>query len=427
VFTARVIFTGRSIEALTREASFFRSLGVHDRRVGDWAVGIVQERFWGVPSHWPHLVLMTDFIYWKGETFFIDGAHGNGLLTRILPIVGARVSCSRSRPARDAIVDLRLLRETPPEGGARLIGYVREPEVFAGVFGPPIPPSFAAGARIHVTGPAGTETIKTDETGIYQLDGLRPGDYKLQLAMPENQVAGFWDQEGSPAKVHLDSNGSVEYNFDLFWNARIEGHVKDDSGKSARIWVMLLSDDGRSLPGNVRFFLKTDPDGSYQINKIPPGRYIVMVNPDGPYDEWPYDVQYYRSALHAQEAQILELGAGQQIKGIDFTVPRLAERMVQVRVTSPNGGGAADASICVAYEHTKNFASPTTASRIKDTDQNGPGVIHLYGNSRVRVFAAQYVENEKTKQTDTYYSHPVEAAADKVPENIQLVLTSPQP
>jgi hypothetical protein len=219
----------------------------------------------------------------------------------------------------------------------------------------------------------------------------------------------------------------VEYNFDLFWNGRIEGHVKDDSGKPARIWVMLLSDDGRNLPGNVRFFLKTDPDGSYQINKIPPGRYIVMVNPDGPYDEGPYNVQYYRSALHAEEAQRLELSAGQQIRGIDFTVPHLAERMVQVRVTWQNGSGAAGASICVAYEHTKNFGSLSTASRIKDADQNGLGVIHVYGNSRVRLFAAQLVDNEKEKRTDTYYSRPVEAEASKVPEKLDLVLTSPKP
>jgi len=170
VFTARVIYVGRSIEALTR-AGGLRSLGAYDRPVGDWAIGVVQERFWGVPSHWPHLVLMTNFIYWKGETYFIDGSRENGLITRMLPIVGARISCSRSRPAQDAIVDLRMLRETPPAGGARLIGYVRKPEVFTGVFGRPTVPNFAAAAKIDVTGPAGTKTITTDPAGIYQVDG----------------------------------------------------------------------------------------------------------------------------------------------------------------------------------------------------------------------------------------------------------------
>jgi hypothetical protein len=119
------------------------------------------------------------------------------------------------------------------------------------------------------------------------LDGLPPGDYTLQLAIPQNQVAGFFDGEASPAKVHLNSGGLVEHNFDLFWNGRIEGHVKDYSGKPAHIWVMLVSTDGSSLPGNVNFFLQTNPDGFYQVKKTPPGRYIVMVNPDGPYDEWP--------------------------------------------------------------------------------------------------------------------------------------------
>jgi hypothetical protein len=179
---------GRSIEALTRDASL-RLLGAHVRRVGDWAIGVVQERFWGVPSHWPHLVLMTNFIYWKGETYFIDGLRENGLLTRILPIVGARISCSRSRPAEDAIVDLRVLRQAPPAGGARLIGYVKRPKVYTGVFGPPTATNFATGAIIDVTGPAGTETITTDQTGIYQVDGLPPG---LPTAPKHAKQSGGW-------------------------------------------------------------------------------------------------------------------------------------------------------------------------------------------------------------------------------------------
>ena len=222
VFTARVIFVGRSIEALTRDAGL-RSLAAYDRRVGDWAIGVVQERFWGVPSHWPHLVLMTNFIYWEGETYFIDGSRGNGFLTRMLPIVGAGINCSRSRPAQYAVVDLRVLREAPPASGTRLIGYVERPEVFTGIFGPPTEPNFVAGARIDVTGPTGTKTITTDQTGIYQLDGLPPGDYTLRLAGPDNQVESFANEQTSPARVHL---GSGLQECDLLWNGLVQGQVK---------------------------------------------------------------------------------------------------------------------------------------------------------------------------------------------------------
>ena len=426
VFTARVIFVGRSFYALTHDSGM-NLPGFHDPRVGDWAIGVVQERFWGLPSWGPHLVLLTNFIYWKGETYFIDGSHENGLLTWALPIVGAGISCSRSRPVQDALIDLRVLREAPPTGGTQLIGYVRPPEVFRGGLAPPAPRSFLAGARIDVTGTNGTKKISTDETGIYQLDGLPPGDYTLQLAIPQNQVAGFFDGEVSPAKVHLNSGGLVEHNFDLFWNGRIEGHVKDDSGKPAHVWVMLVSTDGSSLPGNVNFFLQTNPDGFYQVKKTPPGRYIVMVNPDGPYDEWPYDVQYYRSALRAQDAQALELAAGQQIKGIDFTVPRLTERTVRVRVTWPNGNAAPDTHVCVLYDNTKTYGALENANGIKDTDRNGVAVIHVYGNSRVRVFSWQSVDDDKGKRTGTYYSHPAESAANKIPDELTFVLTSAKP
>jgi hypothetical protein len=105
VLTARTIFVGRAFQALRGRE------GIHDRDVGDWAVSVVQERFWGVPPWRPHLVLLTNFIYRKGETYFIDGTRENGLLTRALPIVEARIGCSRLRLAQDAEVDLHLLRE----------------------------------------------------------------------------------------------------------------------------------------------------------------------------------------------------------------------------------------------------------------------------------------------------------------------------
>lgn len=228
VFTLRTIFVGRSIEALTR------GQGIHGLEVGDWAIGVVRERFWGVPSRWPHLMLMTNYIYWKDETYFIDGVRENGLLTRALPIVDARVGCSRSRPIQDALVDLRMLREAPPEGGTRLIGYVRKLEATTGVFQRPTAPVLVVGARINVTGTEGTKTIMTDEMGIYQLDGLPPGDYRLELAVPNNQVAGFSDREGAGIIVHLNDGGFVEHDFDLFRNGRIAGQVKRDSENSAK-------------------------------------------------------------------------------------------------------------------------------------------------------------------------------------------------
>jgi hypothetical protein len=218
VFTARVIFVGRSIEALLNSRGFFRDPqipGARDPRVGDWAVGVVQERFWGLFS-WSRLVLLTNFIYWKDATYFVDGSRGRGLLTRALPIVEGRVGCSRTKAAQDAVVDLRALHEAPSATGTRVLGYVREPETTcARGLTPPSPPRFAQGVRISVTGPTCTRIITTDQSGIYELDDLPPGDYSVELLDPHGQPVGFLGRPGSPAKLHLDGGRPVEQDFVL--------------------------------------------------------------------------------------------------------------------------------------------------------------------------------------------------------------------
>ena len=88
----------------------------------------------------------------------------------------------------------------------------------------------------------------------------------MRLAMPENQVAGFWDQEGSPAQVHLNADELAERDFDLFWNGRIEGYVRDDFGEPARASVKLTSAEGEEL-ARQREFLPADQTGWLLSNK----------------------------------------------------------------------------------------------------------------------------------------------------------------
>lgn len=104
----------------------------HVRRVrgkwaGDWAIGVVQERFWGLPS-WAHLVLLTDAIFWDGQTFFISGERPRGILTRFLPIVDARPCTGVAARTADSEVHLRVLRHPLAASETRLTGVVRVPK-----------------------------------------------------------------------------------------------------------------------------------------------------------------------------------------------------------------------------------------------------------------------------------------------------------
>ncbi|HEY6467453.1 MAG TPA: hypothetical protein VIY69_15745 [Candidatus Acidoferrales bacterium] len=319
VFTTHIFFVGHSL-GLEIENLF--SHPTLDREAGDWAIGVVQERFWGLASWESHFVLLTDYVYWRGETYFVDGGHDEGLLTRFLPIVGGGINCSRTRPLAEAGVDLRLLHETNVSHGGHIIGYVREPQKFRGGWARPEPPVPAVGAKINVEGPTGSSVVTTDGLGLYELKDLPQGAYTLELNVPANQVEAWFD--ASTRKVHINEQSLVEESFDLAWNGRIEGRVLDRAGKPARVWVQLKSADGSQLPGDIRDYLQTKDDGSYEIEKIPPGRYFIAVDsplPDGSL----HTVEYYPSASRPEDAQVIELSEGQELKGVDLTVPWLSE------------------------------------------------------------------------------------------------------
>jgi hypothetical protein len=223
-FIVRVISVG-----LSPRAWFYTRFGqgaIREHRVGEWAIGIVQERFWGVPSSWPHLVMLTDNVYWPGETYFIDGERESTLVSHFIPVVSAQYACSRTKPIRMAALDLRILRH-PPSKGATIIGYVRQAEPYHGILARPWTPSYLSGAQVEVSGPGRKTTLTTDASGIYQLGDLAAGDYTVQLLVPDGEtvarvpvVGDFGKTEESIRNLHLDRDGIVQTNFDLEWPSK---------------------------------------------------------------------------------------------------------------------------------------------------------------------------------------------------------------
>jgi hypothetical protein len=416
VFTAKVLFAGRSLSAMFNSNSIFRGDAalIKERSAGDWALGVVKERFWGLPG-WTSLVLLRNYIYWDGETYFIDGYREGKLLTRLFPIVEGGIGCSRTRVVQEAAPDLRLLHKPPPEGHTRIIGSVRGPDMPTPGLARPVP-AFALGARINVTGPSGTVTVTTDSSGVYELDDLAPGDYTVKLVSIDDQAARFWESDGKPVQVHLNDGGIVENGFWLLWNGSIEGHVKDDAGNPAYAELILVNTDDR-FPVRGRYsFQMSAKDGSYRFREVPPGRYIVKLNPEGPHDRSPYDLQYYPEGVSRQSAKVFDLAAGQKAEGADFQVSRLKKRRIQVRVIFADGTPGAGAHVSVAYENTNQNESWTGTNWVAGTDQNGLAVIHTYGRSKVRLFA------EKAGYPESFSSQSIQLAADQTPDRIDLVL-----
>jgi len=189
--------------------------------------------------------------------------------------------------------------------------------------------------------------------------------------------------------------------------------------------LLLLNPDGTDTIPRVAGFQQTDANGHFRISEIPNGRYKLMVNPWGPQKGSEYAPVYYPSATTFSEAQIIELSDGEHVRSADFVVPRLQERKMQVRVTWPNGKAIDGAWVYVAYENTRAFASPNNASHVAITDHNGQATFSVFGKSRIRIYAEEPVNDLKGPPFfSSRYSVPADFDADKVPETLDLVVTT---
>lgn len=136
------------------------------------ALGLVEERFWGL--HWweRHIVFISDYDFRRGKTYFVEGQNSAGLLTRFFPVV-VTSHCGQTSLAKES-VELRVLRDGVPQGSARIIGIVRSMGSFD-----PLP-----NAQVLIKGPAGTVVRTTDAEGIYDSNGMLPGLYRVEIAPP---------------------------------------------------------------------------------------------------------------------------------------------------------------------------------------------------------------------------------------------------
>jgi hypothetical protein len=409
VFTARLIYVGhKNTDRLGWQA-------------GDWTIGVVQDRFWGLPRWNSHLVLLTHAIFWEGETYFIDGRWAEGLMTRFLPIVEAG-PCARTRPLVDATLEMRVLHKEPSSQGSRIIGYVRKPEGFRGGLRPPTPHIPFTGARISVTGSSGTTIASTDEEGIYEVGGLPPDDYTVTLALPETQSAPLRKLK----KEDFAHSKLIEQDFQVTWDGSIEGTIRDAAGGPIQTWLLLLNPDGTDTIPQVAGLQRTDASGHFRIGEIPFGRYKLVVNPWGPQEDSPYPPVYYPSAERLSDAQVFEIADGQHISDANFVLPRLAQKQkkMEARVTWPDGHVIDGAWVFVAYDHTKGFDSPNDASHVAITDHNGQASFSVFGKSRIRIYAEESVNDLKGPPFfSSRYSVPAEFEADKVPDKLDLVVT----
>ena len=406
-FTARLILVGHRAK-------------VSGRWGGNWAIGIIQERFWGWPSWAPPFVLLIDNAYFEGKTYFVDGRRNiGGLLTRILPIVGSGRCGNLAGPVALLAPELHLLRHPAQAAGSRLIGRVIKQDDFAYWYAePPKALTVFAGVTVRVTGSSGTRFATTDSEGIYEVDGLPPDSYIIEvLGLPDTRIA--WPRKIEVTKADLVGDRAIEVWHTVDWNGTMEGQVRDAAGAPAHVHLELRE---LNTPLIRVAPVETGADGAFRIAKLSPGHYLLIANPDGPDDNSPYAGQFFPAVANPQDEGLFAIGEGQHIRNLSYSVKRLAPQNLQVRVTWPNGQPVDAASVYVAYEDAHGYEPIAYSRHTSTANRDGRANIHVFGNSRIRVWA-MYSHWDGTANRSNF-SPALEFAADKLPRHLDLVLSS---
>lgn len=419
---------------------------VDDHWGGDWAVGVVEESFWGLPAWFPHFVLLINNTYWENTTVLVSGGREQGILTRFLPIVDTRLGCGYfSYRMPDAQIYLRLLRKPPASAMNRITGYVRSRRPVGSASGSSgqsttiVPHMYSAwpigaykelfrgdsvryvampGAIVRVTGSSGSWDFMTDQDGIYLTSDLPAGGYTVQLLNPPpNQVSHF-ERVG---RYGMSGKGFWTLNLSTQWAGTIEGNVRDVSGKPGFAFLELQNADGASVGSEMAYEAKTNDDGTFLFAGLPMGgRYLLRMNPYGPQEYSPYAPLYYPSAERREEGEVLEINEKERhVQNLNFKVTPLVERTLRIRVAWPNGGQIGEEFFCIVYEEGREY----THRQCGGIESDGTAELPVFGDGPVRVFAYAVVNRNE----ELHYSRAVELEPAKLPRMLDLTITSSDP
>ena len=183
--------------------------------------------------------------------------------------------CNRTRPIEGADEDVRYLTSNPAAAGGRFYGRIterrRDPAEERSVdYGP------LEGIEVSVLGPTWQKNAATDPNGRFEITGLPVGKASYFVNVP----FGF-DQRFRTGDLEIkDPRGCVAHDFMLTPRATASGRVVDASGQPVVGVVVdaVAAELAGFDPPPYQMPVRTDEQGSFRFDALPPGRYVFGVN-----------------------------------------------------------------------------------------------------------------------------------------------------
>ena len=190
-----------------------------------------------------------------------------------------------------------------------------------------------AGRKIRIVGAKRTETVKTDENGVYEIYDLPAGRYFVEPEVPKGwKVAEFWleyspslDQSAKekslkriPIVLEANKHAGLDIVFEI--DNAVRGHIYDPLGQPMKgVCLNLIPADGTE---GAYLADCTENDGSFQIDEIPPGAYVIVVNKDGKMtSSEPFGAFYYPKVPKREEATVFNIDIGDIVQNLEIYPP----------------------------------------------------------------------------------------------------------
>lgn len=291
------------------------------------------------------------FNFVQGESYLVY-AYSVGKSGRLMTS-----TCTRTTAAPGAAEDLEFLRGLAGRPhGVTLTGRVtrQHRDIEGHVKGGGV----MAGATVVVEGGGESRETSTDARGGFSLSGLKAGAYKVKLRLPEELFT--WKPE---RELTVADRGCALVDYFVLDNGRVSGVVTDAEGNpAARVRLTLADADDPRLERGSGKAAYTDEEGRYGFKEVPPGRYVMAANlarfPQYNQPTHAFPLTYYPSAARASDAEVITLGAGENVRGRDLRLPpRRAARAVEITVVWDDGQPVAGAHVSfkdVTYHDRSN-------------------------------------------------------------------------
>jgi hypothetical protein len=227
-------------------------------------------------------------------------------------------------------------------------------------------PSGMFAGRPGVPGTAGSVwSHTTDASGTFRFENLPAGNYSITV-----QRNGYVRSDSRPgartatSTITVSSGQAVTgISVRLIPHGVIAGKVTDEDGDPvAFVSVQVLRE--RWIAGRRQYTPmnagSTNDLGEYRIAGLLPGRYFLVANHNrqqpgrtqprspGAVADQSYSSQFYPGAADISQASVVEVAAGQELRGIDFGMRKTATFRIRGKVLDESGKPAQGVSVMAA-------------------------------------------------------------------------------